>query len=158
VRVASATPAIRRADARDAATVAELWLQSFRAALPSVRLAHTDDQVRHWIRDVAIEQHETWLICVGDDIAGMMTLNDGDIDQLYLSPSRRGQGLGDLLIAHAKTRFPDGLRLWTFQVNHAAVAFYRRHGFRETTRTDGSDNEEREPDIRMEWTPAVNRG
>jgi ribosomal protein S18 acetylase RimI-like enzyme len=156
--VASATPVIRRADARDAPAVAELWLQSFRAALPSVSITHTDDEVRHWIRDVAIEQQETWLICVGDEIAGMMTLNDGNIDQLYLSPSRRGQGLGDLLIAHAKTRYPDGLRLWTFQVNHAAVAFYRRHGFRETARTDGSHNEEREPDIRMEWAPAVSRG
>jgi ribosomal protein S18 acetylase RimI-like enzyme len=153
VQVTPTRPEIRRADLRDASTVAELWLQSFRAAMPSVRIAHTDDQVRHWIRDVVIEQHETWLICLGDEIAGMMTLNDGDIDQLYLSPSRRGQGLGGMLIAHAKTRQPDGLRLWSFQVNDAAVAFYRRHGFRETARTDGSRNEEREPDIRMEWTP-----
>jgi ribosomal protein S18 acetylase RimI-like enzyme len=153
VDVTPARREIRRADRRDAPAVAELWLQSFRAALPSVRPAHTDDQVRQWIRDVAIEQQETWVICVGDEIAGMMTLDDGDIAQLYLAPSRRGQGLGDLLVAHAKTRQPDGLGLWTFQVNVAAVAFYRRHGFRETARTDGAHNEEREPDIRMEWTP-----
>ena len=149
----STPPEIRRAERRDAPRVAQLWLQSFRAALPSVRLAHTDDQVRRWIRDVAIEQHETWVICLDDEIAGMMTLDEGDIDQLYLSPSRRGRGLGDLLIAHAKARRPDGLGLWTFQVNDAAVAFYRRHGFRETARTDGAHNEEREPDIRMEWSP-----
>jgi ribosomal protein S18 acetylase RimI-like enzyme len=146
---------IRRAELRDAPAVAELWLQSFRAALPSVRLAHTDDQVRQWIRDVAIGRQETWLICVGAEIAGMMTLGDGAIDQLYLAPSRRGQGLGDLLVAHAKARYPDGLGLWTFQVNDAAIAFYRRHGFRETARTDGSHNEEREPDVHMEWAPGT---
>jgi GNAT superfamily N-acetyltransferase len=133
--------------------VADLWLHSFRATLPSVRLAHTDDEVRHWIRDVAIGRQETWVICLGDEIAGMMTLADGDIEQLYLAPARRGQGLGDLLVAHAKSRHPNGLGLWTFQVNHPAVAFYRRHGLSEIARTDGSGNEEREPDIRMEWTP-----
>lgn len=149
-----APPEIRRAELSDAPAVAELWLQSFRTALPSVRLTHTDEQVRQWIRDVVIEQHETWLICLGDEIAGMMTLAGGCIDQLYLAPSRRGQGLGDRLIAHAKTRRPDGLRLWTFQVNAAAVAFYRRHGFREIARTDGAHNDEREPDIQLEWTPS----
>ena len=58
-----------------------------------------------------------------------------------------------MLVTHAKTRYPAGLGLWTFQVNSAAVRFYRRHGFRETLRTDGSHNEEQEPDVRMEWTP-----
>jgi GNAT superfamily N-acetyltransferase len=151
--VASATPVIRRATGADAGEVAELWLQSFRAALPTVRVVHTDDQVRGWIRNVIIELQETWLINVGDEIAGLMTLADGEIDQLYLAPSRRGQGLGDLLIAHAKAQRPDGLGLWTFQVNAPAVRFYTRHGFRETARTDGSQNEEQEPDIRLEWSP-----
>jgi len=148
-------PVIRRADTRDAPAVAELWLQSYRAALPTVRLVHTDDQVRSWIRGVVIERQETWVICVGDEIAGMMALNGDHIDQFYLAPSRRGQGLGDLLIAHAKTLRPEGLSLWTFQVNEAAVRFYARHQFRETARTDGLQNEEQEPDIRMEWTPVV---
>lgn len=151
--MASAEPVIRRADARDAEAVGDLWLQSFRAALPSVRVVHTDDQVRSWIRDVAIGRHETWVICVDDEIVGMLTLDGGDIDQLYLAPRRRGQGFGDALIAHAKALRPERLSLWTFQVNTAAVRFYHRHGFREIARTDGSDNAEHEPDIRMEWTP-----
>jgi GNAT superfamily N-acetyltransferase len=156
--MASTGPVIRRADVRDAPAVAELWLQSFRAALPSVRTVHSDDEVRRWIRDVVIERHESWVIVLEDELAGMMTLSGGQIDQLYLAPSRRGQGLGDLLIAHAKMRNPDGLGLWTFQVNTAAVRFYRRHGFRETVRTDGSHNEEQEPDVRMEWVPGTDEG
>ena len=147
-------PVLRRAHALDAEAVADLWLRSFAAALPSVRAVHTDDQVRAWVREVVIARYETWVICVDDEIAGMMALHGTEIDQLYLAPSRRGQGLGDILIAHAKARSPDGLVLWTFQVNTAAVRFYQRHGFRETARSGGAHNEEHEPDIRMQWRPA----
>lgn len=103
--------------------------------------------------DELIARQETWVICVEHEVAGMLTVSDSSIDQLYLTPSRRGQGLGDLLVAHAKMRHPAGLGLWTFQVNSAALQFYARHRFREALRTDGSNNEEREPDVRMEWTP-----
>jgi hypothetical protein len=37
------------------------------------------------------------------------------------------------------------------------VRFYHRHGFREIVRTDGSHNEEHEPDIQMKWTPERRR-
>ena len=43
------------------------------------------------------------------------------------------------------------LRLWVFQKNAAAISFYQARGFREIERTDGSRNEEREPDLLMEW-------
>jgi hypothetical protein len=46
---------------------------------------------------------------------------------------------------------PEGLRLWTFASNAGAQRFYERHGFVETRRTDGRDNEERAPDILYVW-------
>jgi GNAT superfamily N-acetyltransferase len=144
---------LRRAAAADADAVARVWLRSFAAALPSVRLAHSDDQVRTWIRSVVIDALETWLVTVDEVIVGMMALHDTDIDQLYLDPQWRGRGIGDLLIAHAKSQRPEGLGLWTFQVNIPACRFYELHGFVEVTRTDGSRNEEHEPDIRLQWTP-----
>lgn len=146
-------PTLRRGRVEDADGVADVWLRSFRAGLPTVRLVHTEAEVRSWIRDVVLARPETWIVTLGDEIAGMMSIVDGDIDQLYLDPARRGQGLGDRCIAHAKSRRPDGLGLWTFQVNAPAIRFYERHGFQETQRTDGSHNEEREPDVRMEWHP-----
>jgi ribosomal protein S18 acetylase RimI-like enzyme len=96
---------------------------------------------------------ETWLVTVDEVIVGIMALHDTDIDQLYLDPQWRGRGIGDLLIAHAKSQRPEGLGLWTFQVNIPACRFYELHGFVEVTRTDGSRNEEHEPDIRLQWTP-----
>jgi ribosomal protein S18 acetylase RimI-like enzyme len=147
------TAALRRADISDADAVADVWLRSYADALPTVRRAHPDDEVRAWVRRVVIGVLETWVVTADGAVVGVMALGDADIDQLYLDPGWRGQGLGDVLIAHAKSRRTTGLGLWTFQVNTPARRFYRRHGFIEVTRTDGSHNEEREPDVRLEWNP-----
>ena len=53
--------------------------------------------------------------------------------------------------ARAQAVRPRGLDLWVFQRNTVAIAFYERHGFRIAELTDGSGNEEREPDARMVW-------
>ncbi|MFJ3668534.1 GNAT family N-acetyltransferase [Streptomyces sp. NPDC090106] len=86
-------------------------------------------------------------------IVGMMVLNGGLLSQLYLAPDWRGRGIGDRFIRLAKDRSPDGLHLWAFQVNEPARRFYERHGFVAVEYTDGSGNEEREPDVRYEWRP-----
>jgi putative acetyltransferase len=43
------------------------------------------------------------------------------------------------------------VRLWTFQVNARSRAFYRRQGFVEALFTDGAANEEKQPDVMLEW-------
>ncbi|QNE79203.1 GNAT family N-acetyltransferase [Streptomyces finlayi] len=142
---------LRRAEPGDGAAVAEVYLRSFDAALPTVRRAHDDDGVRAFFRDVVVVHHETWVADEAGTVVGMMVLEDGRMEQLYLDPARRGHGLGDRFVQLAKERSPQGLDLWTFQVNAPAHRFYERHGFLAAERTDGSDNEEREPDIRYVW-------
>ncbi|HSF27187.1 MAG TPA: GNAT family N-acetyltransferase [Actinomycetes bacterium] len=144
---------VRRAVDTDAAAVAEVWLRSFKAAFPSVRRAHTDDQVRSWFRDVVVPGMETWVATVEEAVVGMMVLDGEDLDQLYLDPAWQGRGIGDRLVEVAKHRRPAGLELWTFQVNEPARRFYERHGFVAVECTDGHRNEEREPDIRYRWRP-----
>lgn len=145
---------VRRAGADDAAGMADVWLRSYDAALPTVRRAHTDDQVRAWFADVVVVRHESWVAVADGSVVGILVLDEGnELDQLYLNPAWRGLGLGDRLVALAKQRRPGGLELWTFQVNGPAQRFYERHGFVAVRRTDGSTNEEREPDIRYAWRP-----
>ena len=146
--------ALRRAEPGDAAAVADVWLRSYTAALPGVRRAHTDDEVRGWFRDVVVPERETWVADAGGVVVGLLVLLPGEIDQLYLDPAWRGHGFGDRFVALAKERYPAGLALWTFQVNEAAARFYERHDFVAVQRTDGGDNEEREPDVRYVWRPA----
>jgi GNAT superfamily N-acetyltransferase len=54
-----------------------------------------------------------------------MVLDDGWIEQLYVHPSRTGQGLGSALVSDAKQRCPERLRLWTFQSMLALAASIR---------------------------------
>lgn len=143
---------LRRADSSDAKAVADVWLRSYSVALPTVRRANTDAEVRKWLRG-AVANDVVWVAEVEDRVVGMMTLDDGWISQLYLDPNWRGHGIGDRLVALAKREHPEGLRLWAFQVNGPARRFYRRHGFVEAELTDGDNNEEREPDVRMTWSP-----
>ena len=153
------TPAVvlRRAAAPDARPAAEVWLRSFAAALPGVVRAHSDDAVRDWFRHVVVPRQETWVAeaADGSGTAGVMVLDGAELSQLYLDPGWRGRGLGDRFVTLAKERRPEGLELWTFQVNRPARRFYERHGFVAAEWTDGSGNEEREPDVRYVWRPAA---
>ncbi|MFD5745958.1 GNAT family N-acetyltransferase [Streptomyces sp. NPDC127033] len=142
---------LRRAGDADALPAADVWLRSFTAALPSVRRAHNDAEVRAWFSHVLVPRYETWVAVAQIGAAGVMALDGGELKQLYLDPAWRGRGLGDRFMSLAKQRRPDGLALWTFQVNEAAQRFYERHGFIAVERTDGLRNEEREPDIRYVW-------
>ena len=142
---------LRPARADDGAAVAEVWLRSFDAALPTVRRAHPDDEVRRWIRDEVVVRADTWVAGAGGAVVGVLALSPGWIDQLYLDPDARGQGIGDRFVTLAQERQPSGLQLWTFQVNGPARRFYERHGFVAVERTDGAVNQEREPDVRYRW-------
>ncbi|TGN77734.1 GNAT family N-acetyltransferase [Streptomyces bauhiniae] len=148
------TVLLRRAVPADARATADVWLRSFAAALPTVVRPRSDDEVRAHIRDVVIPLRETWVAEAEDGaVVGMMVLDGGLLSQLYLDPAHSGRGLGDRFVALAKECVPAGLTLWTFQVNEPAHRFYERHGFVAVERTDGHDNEEREPDVRYVWQP-----
>ncbi|MEV5956313.1 GNAT family N-acetyltransferase [Streptomyces sp. NPDC051987] len=144
---------LRRAGGADAAGVADVWLRSFGAALPTVVRPRSDDEVRAYVRDVVVPARETWVAEAGGRVVGMMVLAGELLSQLYLDPEWRGRGIGDRFVALAKERSPRGLTLWTFQVNKPAHRFYERHGFVAVEHTDGSGNEEREPDVRYVWRP-----
>jgi GNAT superfamily N-acetyltransferase len=141
---------VRRATSDDAAVVAEIFLASFHATY-DFPLAHSDDDVRGWVRDHLIPEAETWVADEDGHVAGMMVVEPGLLEQLYVAPDRLGRGIGRRLLDLAKDRSPDGLSLWTFQVNDRARRFYERNGFQAVEIGDGSTNEERQPDVRYAW-------
>ncbi|MFB9931209.1 GNAT family N-acetyltransferase [Amycolatopsis halotolerans] len=142
---------LRRATAADARDIADVWLRSFTAALPTVRRAHDDDAARWWFANIVVPQQETWVAVVKSTVAGLLVLDGSELAQLYLDLPWRGRGIGAQLVDLAKQLRPDGLTLWTFQINEPAQRFYRRHGFAAVEYTDGQRNEEREPDVRYVW-------
>jgi putative acetyltransferase len=88
---------------------------------------------------------------LADRIIGFSAVREDWLDHLYVHPDWQGQGVGGQLLGHAQDGHPDGLYLWVFEENTRAVAFYQRAGFIELLRTDGRDNEECRPDIKMRW-------
>jgi GNAT superfamily N-acetyltransferase len=149
----------RRAAPSDAKSAADLYLRARRAAatagsIPPLR--HDDDEVRNWIARFVIASRECWLAESGaGTVVGMLVLDGDWIGQLYVDPDLARAGVGAELVAIAKRERSAGLRLWTFASNQGAQRFYLRHGFREVSRTDGSDNEEGAPDIQYVWSPTV---
>jgi GNAT superfamily N-acetyltransferase len=101
-----------------------------------------------------VARGETWVAAEGGRIVGMVTVEDGGIDQLYVVPDRLGEGIGRRLLDLAKERQPAGLSLYTFQVNDRARRFYERNGFVAEWFGDGGANEEGQPDVRYAWHPA----
>jgi GNAT superfamily N-acetyltransferase len=89
------------------------------------------------------------------EVVAFSAVKDGWLDHLYVVPARQGRGIGRALLGRAMGENPGGLSLWAFVANHRAIAFYGRAGFVEVLRTDGSANEEREPDVQMRWAGSV---
>ena len=127
-----------------------MFLSSFHSTY-DFPLAHTDDEVRGWVRDRLVVTEETWVAVDDAGVVAMMVVAPGHLEQLYVAPDRLGRGIGRELVELAKDRFPAGLSLWTFQVNERARRFYERNGFVAVELTDGSGNQERQPDVRYEW-------
>ena len=57
---------------------------------------------------------------------------------------------GNALLEIAKAGSAE-LQLWTFQRNRSARRFYEKHRFQAMRETDGTGNEEREPDVLYRW-------
>jgi len=148
---------IRPATTADADQVASVYLASQKAFVAFARLAHSDDDVRRWIADTLVPAGGV-SVAVDDAthaVVGMMAISTKDgvgwIDQLYLHPSAVGRGLGTRFVNQAKAELGSPIRLYCFQQNEPARRFYERLGFRAIAFGDGSENEERRPDILYEW-------
>jgi GNAT superfamily N-acetyltransferase len=145
---------IRRATIADGDAIADVWLGSFKAtyAFPA---AHSDADVREWIRSDLAARDETFVAVDGRTgrVVALLSLENDDLDQLYVHPDWLGRGIGSQMVELAKQRRPGGFGLYTFQVNERARRFYERHGLVATWLGDGSANVERPPDVRYEWRP-----
>jgi ribosomal protein S18 acetylase RimI-like enzyme len=139
----------------DADEIADVYLASRAEALPYLRRIHTDDEVRAWFREVALQRCETWVAKQDRAIVGFITLADEEVEQLYVLPGHYRRGIGTTLVNLAKTRRPKRLYLYTFQRNTSARAFYESQGFRIIASSDGTRNEETEPDLLYQWTAAT---
>lgn len=144
---------LRPAATDDAAAVADVHLASRRAAAmpPGV---HPEPEVRAWLAQ-RIGEDDVWVAELGGEVVGYARFTATWLDDLYVHPEHVRAGVGAALLDVVKVLRPEGFQLWVFEVNRPARDFYAAQGLVERERTDGSGNEERSPDIRMEWLPGL---
>ena len=149
-----ATPVLRAATAADAASVAHVLIETRRELMPFAPSAHSDADVRRWVRDTLIPSGGVTVAVVEDAVAGVLAVSDQAgvawIDQLYVHPTQVARGIGRILLMHALATLRQPAQPWqlyTFQANHHARAFYERHGFSAVAFSDGAGNEEQRPDV-----------
>jgi GNAT superfamily N-acetyltransferase len=122
---------------------------AFDDRLPWLAGLHTAEGDRAYFREHVFIECEVWGAVDGDTV-GIIAFREGWIDQLYVLPQHQRRGAGDALLRVAKAT-SSSLQLWTFQKNLLARRFYERRGFVAVKETDGSQNDEREPDVLYRW-------
>ncbi|MEZ0580966.1 N-acetyltransferase family protein [Nocardioides sp. MH1] len=140
---------LRPAAPDDALAVADVHLASRRAAAMPPGI-HSDAEVRAWLAR-RMGEDDVWVAEVGGRVVGYARFTQTWLDDLYVLPDHAGAGVGGALLDLVKSLRPAGFGLWVFEMNLPARTFYARRGLVERERTDGSGNEERAPDVRMEW-------
>lgn len=147
---------IRAATHADRGGVADIYLDSRAAALSYINWAHDAASVRDWIATELMARCDVFVAEDNGRLAGFVALDPPVLELLFVGPTYFRQGVGRRLLDRAKAHCPEGFRLWCFQRNEPARAFYERHGLTVDHMTDGADNEEREPDVLYVWQSAGN--
>ncbi|MGY3550335.1 GNAT superfamily N-acetyltransferase [Bradyrhizobium sp. USDA 4472] len=129
---------------------AQVHRLAFDQAMPWLVGLHTPDEDRWFYRERVFPTCRVWGRFDGDELCGIMAFRDGWIEQLYVLPAAHGRGIGTELLEVAKSA-SERLELWSFQRNEPARRFYEARGFTLAEQTDGSRNEEKEPDARYVW-------
>jgi len=127
------------------------WHATNLASFPyvPVQQAHTLDDARRFFRAHVVT---VCVIRVAEEngMQGLIAQEGVWIRHLAVFPAFQRRGIGTALLRTAQAASPTELRLFTFQRNAAARAFYERHGF--TAVAFGiSPAPELEPDVEYRW-------
>lgn len=139
---------IQRADLADLGAIAKLYRATAEREWDFLRPHTPDEDHAHFAR--SFDPGEVWIARDGETTVGFCAARRGWVDHLYVRHERHGEGIGRRLLARALKGRRRG-RLWTIQRNARSRSFYALQRFVEVRLTDGSANEEREPDVLLEW-------
>jgi GNAT superfamily N-acetyltransferase len=145
--------AVRAYDDADFDVVTERWHEtnvvSFRHVAEHQK--HRLSDARGFFRHHVLPVCDVWVAAHAAQVLGVIALEAPWIRQLAIFPEFQRQGVGTALLRRALERSPAELRLFTFQRNVPARAFYEKHGF--TAVAFGvSPAPELEPDVEYRWS------
>jgi putative acetyltransferase len=110
--------------------IARVWRESAQTAEGAPPEIASVEDLRMRI-DVELASGWTLFVAAADRrIVGLLALRTVErvLDQLYVLPSSRREGIGTLLLERAMAEMPHGFTLRTASANAAARRFYERRG------------------------------
>jgi GNAT superfamily N-acetyltransferase len=140
---------IRQATVVDARAIAEVhvasWQSAYAGMMPALFLVglSVEERARSWRDAIQRGRIHVALAHAGDGLAGWVAYGKcrdtdkdeswGEIEAIYLHPSRYGQQIGALLLKHAQRSLRElgfgSVSLWVLANNARARTFYERVGF-----------------------------
>lgn len=142
---------IDKATPTDASAIARIHRVARQKAMPWLPVLHTPEQDLWYFNTMVLPVENVLIVREKKQPVGFISFHQGWLNHLYIAPHRWGFGLGIGLLEAARSDL-DHLQLWVFQENTNARNFYSKHGFLEREFTDGRGNEEKMPDLRMDWS------
>ncbi len=140
---------IETATSGDIAAVAELHRKAFKLTYPEFPQLHTPEEDLAHFKEV-FAKDKVYVAKQGAKVVAYCAFGNGWLRDLYVDAEFQGRKLGTTLLNQAKLE-NDALQLWTFQINQNARTFYEQNGFQKVEETDGTNNEEKQPDICYRW-------
>ena len=146
---------IRPLQDAQADAVAALWHATNLESYPynAVQQSHTLEGAVQFFCGTLRREARLWVATVDDTPAGVLALQGDLVRTLAVFRPWQRRGIGTALMATARAESPRGLRLYTFERNAAARAFYARLGFVEVA-FGVSPAPESEPDVLLQWAPS----
>jgi GNAT superfamily N-acetyltransferase len=145
-------PLIRPYKSDDFEAVTLLWRRAREIAFPEFQRAkgHTFEEDQAYFRDHILTENDVWVLELDGTPVAFMAIKEDFIDHLYVHPDHQRTGLGESLLAHARTLSSRHLWLYTFQSNANGRAFYEKNGF-VAVKFGVSPAPESEPDVEYHW-------
>jgi len=145
-------PEVRAYADRDFDDLVTRWHETNLVSYRYVReqQGHSLDDAKRFFRDHVLPRCRVWVAEDSGALLGTLALEAPWIRQLTVFPEFQRRGVGTALLRKARECSPVELRLFTFERNDKARAFYEKHGFVPVA-FGISPPPEREPDVEYRW-------
>lgn len=112
------------------------WQESHRSFCPMDFVAmHTPERQQEYIRS-KMNSGSRFYLLVEDAPAGIVSIRENLIEDLYILPDKQNMGYGTKLLRFAVGQCVGIPTLWILENNNDAKRLYQRLGFQETGRTN----------------------
>lgn len=150
--VTNAAPTIRAYTDQDCDELVRRWHETNLVSYRYVALhqKHSLDDAKTYFRTRVVPACQIWVAERAQTLVGLIALEAPWVRQFAVFPEFQRGGIGTALLGKARECSPLELRLFTFQRNETARAFYEKNGF-SAVALGVSPHPELEPDVEYRW-------